>query len=148
MQLLQEATAPVEEAATVIRVVLVESSAVVRAALREFLARHGEGIAVVADMGDPEEAVQQVVARRPDVVVLDLYESVRAGWECAKRIQERAPGTRTILVSSGFTALSPQELSKAGVCGLLERSRLPGSLIEVIKQCAEGLCWAGKASES
>ncbi|MFQ5872859.1 MAG: response regulator transcription factor [Dehalococcoidia bacterium] len=126
-----------------IRIVLAESNAVLRAAFREYLHRHGQDIEIVGETGDADEAVRQALANKPDVVVLDLGLRERTGWESAKRIHEAAPESRICLVSLGPTGLSPEQMKEHGVCGVLEKHRLATSLVEMIRECAAGLCQEG-----
>ncbi len=125
---------------TAIRVVLVESSAVLRAALREYLLRHSRDIDIVGETDDADEAVQQVLANKPDVVVLDLNMSETPGWESAKRIHRAAPETQILLVSLGPTGLSPQEMREYGICTTVPKAELTSKLLEMIRRCARGSC--------
>lgn len=124
---------------TPIRVVLAERSAVLRAALREYIARHGSDIAVVGEAGDVEEAAQQAAAHSSDVLLLDLHLPGGKGWEAARRIKEAAPGTCIILVSARPAGLAPEKTKERGIC-VLEEDRLAGSLLETIRSCGRALC--------
>lgn len=56
---------------TAIRVLLVDDHAMVRRGMRDFLALHDD-LEIVGDAADGAEAMEQVAALRPDVVVMDL----------------------------------------------------------------------------
>lgn len=61
-------------------VVLAEGSAVLRAAVREYLSHHGQGLEVVSEASSSAEVIAQVQANSPDVVVLDLHLGDGGGW--------------------------------------------------------------------
>jgi DNA-binding response OmpR family regulator len=54
----------------------------------EYLLRHGGYDVLIARNG--EEALDLVLASRPDLVILDVMMPVRSGYEVCKRIRERA----------------------------------------------------------
>jgi two-component system, chemotaxis family, protein-glutamate methylesterase/glutaminase len=81
-----------------IRVVLVDDSPSVRAVLRRFFARTTD-IEVVGEAADGEQAVQAVLDRLPQVVVMDLQMPVMDGYGAIERIMELRP-TPIVVLSS------------------------------------------------
>ena len=72
-----------------IRVLLVEDQRVFREALKAFLDTSETDIEVVGEAGDGRDALAQVNALRPDVVVLDVAMPGMNGFTTAARL--RAP---------------------------------------------------------
>jgi CheY-like chemotaxis protein len=63
---------------------------------------------------DGPSALQAALARRPDVVLLDIALPGMDGWAVAKRLHERADGTRPLLVAiSGYGSESDRRQSSA-----------------------------------
>jgi len=71
-----------------VRAVIVGSSPTVRGLLRRLIA--GEGVDVVGDLGDPNDAAEAVASLRPDVVVLDA-DLADGGVAAAEAITLRRP---------------------------------------------------------
>ena len=74
-----------------IRIVIVDDHAVVRSGLRLLLERRG-GHEVVGDAGDAREAVFEVRAQKPDVVLLDVVDARRERHRGAAEAAARGAG--------------------------------------------------------
>lgn len=96
-----------------IRVLLAEDQALVRAALKALLQLSGE-VQVVAEAADGREAVALAVSLRPDLALLDVEMPDMDGLEAARRIRLEAPGVRVVILT---TFARP---------GYLERALAPG----------------------
>ncbi|GAB7192996.1 response regulator transcription factor [Kineococcus sp. NUM-3379] len=83
----------------VVRVVLADDEAVVRAGVRAVLA-HDAGIEVVAEAADGREAVDAVLAHRPGVVVLDVRMPRVDGLAAAEEVRRLAPGTGIVVLTT------------------------------------------------
>ena len=82
-----------------IRVLLVDDHAVVREGLRAFLALQ-QGIAVVGEAGNGEEAVELAARLAPDVVLLDLVMPAGDGLRAIHRLRATAPAARVLVLTS------------------------------------------------
>jgi DNA-binding NarL/FixJ family response regulator len=83
----------------VIRVLLAEDHAVVRAGLAQLLDRAGD-IEVVGAAADGAEAVVLADDHAPDVILMDLSMPVMDGIEATKRIVEADPDARVVVLTS------------------------------------------------
>ncbi|HEY4593356.1 MAG TPA: response regulator, partial [Thermoanaerobaculia bacterium] len=81
-----------------IRVLLVDDSASVRAVLKRFF-RKTRDIEVVGEAVDGAQAVQMVIDLQPHVVVMDLQMPVLDGYDATERIMEVRP-TPIVVLSS------------------------------------------------
>jgi two-component system LytT family response regulator len=95
----------------VIRVLLVDDETLARDRLREMLASFAD-LEIVGEAGDGEEAIDRIVALRPDVVFLDVQMPGASGLEVARSLG--SPGPR-IVFCTGFDeyAVEAFELSAA-----------------------------------
>jgi len=82
-----------------IRIVVVDDHEVVRHGLRLSLELEPD-MMVVGEARTGEEAVQMVVADRPDVVLLDVRLEGADGPEVCRRILEVAPGTAVVMLTN------------------------------------------------
>jgi two-component system chemotaxis response regulator CheB len=101
-----------------IRVLVVDDSASVRAVLKRFFSRT-EDIQVVGEAADGEQAVQSVLDLSPHVVVMDLLMPVLDGYQATERIMAVRP-TPIIVLSSRANRNQMQTAFEAIRRGALE----------------------------
>ena len=110
-----------------IRIVVVDDHEVVRHGLRLSLELEPD-MMVVGEARTGEEAVQMVVADRPDVVLLDVRLEGADGPEVCRRILEVAPGTAVVMLTNyaqdGFVLRSLMAGAKAYVIKDVQLSEL------------------------
>jgi len=120
-----------------IRVLVVDDQTIVRKGIRALLAEV-EGIAVVGEASNGQEAVAQAQALNPDVTLMDLAMPVMDGIEAIGQITARQPGAR-ILVLTSFTGDDKVfPAIKAGALGYLLKDSEPTDLIRAIEQVSRG----------
>ena len=105
-----------------IRVLVVEDSAVVRELLCMILSSDRE-VVVIGTAGNGAEAVDAVADQRPDVITMDIHMPVMDGFESTRRIMETHP--TPIVIVSGNTLANELDTSfralEAGALTLLPR---------------------------
>jgi response regulator NasT len=101
-----------------IRVLIAEDEALIRLDLKEMLEE--EGYTVVAEVGDGRQAVEQALAQRPDLVILDIQMPELDGLSAAEQIA--AARVAPVIV---LTAFSQREL--------VERARDAGAMAYLVK---------------
>jgi NarL family two-component system response regulator LiaR len=121
----------------VIRVVIADDHAVVRQGLRTFLDLQDD-IEVVAEAGDGEEAVDAVARLEPDIVLIDLVMPRLDGIEAIRRVRERSPATRAIVLSSFVDDDKLFPAVRAGAAGYLLKDVQPHELVEAIRTVHRG----------
>jgi DNA-binding NarL/FixJ family response regulator len=120
-----------------IRVFLADDHPVVRQGLRTFLDSR-DGIEVVGEAADGEAAVAAVERLRPDVVLMDLVMPGIGGVAAIRRIHERVPGTRVIVLTSFASDDQVIPAVQAGAAGYLLKDVEPAGLEAAIKLVHEG----------
>lgn len=128
-----------------IRVLLVDDSASVRAVLRRFFSKTPD-IEVVGEATDGEQAVQMVLSLQPHVVVMDLQMPVLDGYVATERIMAVRP-TPIVILSSRANRNQMQiafEAIKRGALEVLPKPEdtpswqlLAESLPETVRTVAE-----------
>jgi NarL family two-component system response regulator LiaR len=120
-----------------IRVAIADDHAVVRQGLRTFLELQ-DGMEVVGEAADGEEAVALVELTAPDVVLLDLVMPRVDGLEAIRRIRDRAPGTRILVLTSFADDNTVLPAVRAGAAGYLLKDVQPPELAAAIRTVHAG----------
>ena len=127
-------TAPVRQVETVL---LVDDHPLVRKGLRALL--DGEaGVTVIGEAGDGQEAIDQVKALAPDVVVMDVSMPKTGGIEATRRIQEEAPKTKIVALSIHSEQRYVDEMLRAGASGYVLKDSAPEELARAIHAVLRG----------
>lgn len=82
-----------------LKILLVDDHEVVRLGLNALLSNY-PGFEVVAQAGTADEAVQQTLEYKPDVVIMDIRLPGKNGIEATKEIIELLPETKIIMLTS------------------------------------------------
>ncbi|SPL88294.1 DNA-binding response regulator, LuxR family [[Actinomadura] parvosata subsp. kistnae] len=115
-----------------IKVLLVDDHAVVRAGLR-LLLETASGLATVGEAADGVDAVRQCHAVRPDVVLMDLHLPVMDGVAATERIVAELPGTKVLALSTFDLEEQVVAALRAGASGFLPKDVSPEELIDGIR---------------
>lgn len=123
--------------AEVIKVMLVDDHAVVRAGLKRLIENQKE-IEVVAEAEDGEQAYQMYSKDPADVIVMDLSMPGMGGMESARRILGRYPQAKIIIFSMHDNAIFASQVLKAGAKGYVTKTGADSDLIKAVKEVAKG----------
>ncbi|WP_030160507.1 MULTISPECIES: response regulator transcription factor [unclassified Glycomyces] len=123
--------------AHVIRVLLVDDDALVRAGLSMMLDGVGD-IAVVAEAGDGREAITAADAHRPDVVLMDLQMPHVDGITATRRLRERPRPPEVIVLTTFDTDENVLHALRAGASGFLLKDTPPAQIAEAVARVAAG----------
>jgi NarL family two-component system response regulator LiaR len=115
-----------------IRVLIADDHAVVRQGLRTFLELQDD-IEVVQDVADGEAAVAAAERQAPDVVLMDLVMPGVDGVEAIRRIRERRPQARVLVLSSFLDDERLFPAVRAGAAGYLLKDVEPRELVRAIR---------------
>lgn len=81
-----------------IRIVLADDHALMRAGMRALFAKM-EGVVVVGEAGDGQEALSLVKQVKPDIILADIAMPLLNGIELTMRLARESPDVRVIIVS-------------------------------------------------
>ena len=115
-----------------IRVLLAEDHAVVRAGLEGLLA-NADDVEVVGAAADGEEAVALATELGPDVVLIDLSMPRLDGIEATKRILSAKPETRVVVLTAFSDRARILGTLDAGALGYLLKDATPEELLGAIR---------------
>jgi DNA-binding NarL/FixJ family response regulator len=120
-----------------VRVVLVDDHAVIRNGLAQLL-DGTEGLEVVGQAADGEEAVTVVRATRPDVVVMDLQMPRVDGVESTRRIVAEGLGAEVVVLTSFSDSARIVAALDAGAVGYLLKDSEPEVLVAGVHSVSRG----------
>jgi len=121
---------------TTVRVLLVDDQSLVRAGFRMIL-KAEQGIEVVGEAADGAEALAQVEALAPDVVLMDVRMPEVDGIEATRRIVAAFPETRVIVLTTFDLDEYVVEALRAGASGFLLKDAKEQELVAAIRVAAE-----------
>jgi len=118
-----------------LRVVVVDDHAMFRTGVK---AEIGRSLDVVGEAEDVESAVRVVLAKRPDVVLLDVHLPGGGGAEVLRRVHEREPDQRFLALSVSDAAEDVIGVIRGGARGYVTKSISGPELVDAVRRVAEG----------
>ena len=121
-----------------VRVLIADDEALVRAGFT-VLVNSAPGIRVVGEANDGVQAVRQVRALRPDVVLMDIRMPVMDGLEATRVIlDDEQPPPRILVVTTFDQDEHVFAALRGGASGFVLKDTPPEKLLEAIKVVADG----------
>ncbi len=127
----------VRSAGICIRVLLVDDHALVRQGLRMFIEMQDD-MQVVGEGSNGAEAVELAAQTQPDVILLDLVMPGMDGIDAIRRILERSPLSRVLVLTSFGEDDKVFPAIRAGAQGYLLKDIQPRELIKAIREMHQG----------
>jgi DNA-binding NarL/FixJ family response regulator len=123
----------------VIRVVLADDQALVRAGFRALLDAQAD-IEVVGEAADGDEAVKLAVRERPDVVLMDIRMPGTDGLAATRRIvgDDRLDGVHVVILTTFDLDEYVFEALRSGASGFLVKDTEPVELIQAVRVVSRG----------
>jgi DNA-binding NarL/FixJ family response regulator len=122
---------------TVIKIILVDDHAIVRAGFKMLLATE-KNINVIAEAERGEQACQLYNELQPDVMVLDLSMAGIGGLETIRRICQRDSNAKILVFSVHDESVYIDRAMNAGAKGYISKNAHPDILIAAIQSIAAG----------
>lgn len=122
---------------TAIRVMLVDDHLLVRRGFRRML-EDDPGIAVIAEAGDGQEAVDVALRERPQVIVMDFALPSMNGATAVRKILGALPETAILMLSMHSEPAYVRNCLNAGARGYLLKNALDLELVDAVKTLAAG----------
>ena len=127
-----------------IRVLLADDHALVRAGIRSLLGAMAE-VSVVGEAASGEEALAMVGREQPDVVLMDIAMKGITGLEAAAQMRERFPGVRVVILSMHSGEEYVLQALRAGAAGYLLKDAATGELELALRSVMRGESWLSPA---
>ena len=120
-----------------IRVLIADDHAVVREGLRGFLGLQ-DGIEVVGEAADGEEALAAAQRLEPDVILMDLVMPKLDGVGAMRRLRQKLPRRRVIVLTSFAEDDRLLPAIQAGAAGYLLKNVQPKELARAVRAAHNG----------
>lgn len=120
-----------------IRVAIVEDDRIVRENLSVLIGA-ATGFSCVASCVNGEEALKQLPAVQPDVVLMDIHLPGRSGTDCVARLKPLLPKTQIIMLTVEENSAWVFEALKAGSTGYLVKTATLDDILEAITEVHRG----------
>ncbi len=120
-----------------IRVVLVDDHDLFRAGVRSILQAQ-DGMVVVGEYSNGEDAVAAVRVESPDLVLMDVNMPGIGGVEATRKILQVAPDVRVIAVTVLSDDPFPNQLLDAGARGFISKGSGSDEMLEAIRTVMRG----------
>lgn len=123
-----------------IRILIADDHAIVRAGLRALLDRHSAEVEIVGEAATVADAVRLTVEVRPDVVLMDLRFSGEAetGVDATRRIRALPRPPQVLVVTNYDTDHEILRALEAGANGYLLKDAPPAELWAAVRTAAAG----------
>ncbi|GIH95569.1 MULTISPECIES: response regulator [Planobispora] len=120
-----------------IRVVIADDQALVRAGVRMLLEAAGE-MEVCGEAVDGAQAVQHAERLRPDVLLMDLRMPRMDGLEATRRILAAWPAARIVILTTFAEDENVYAALRAGAIGFLVKDDEPERMVDAVRRAAAG----------
>jgi len=120
-----------------LRLMLVDDHALFRRGLCEVL-KEEEGLQVVAEADNVQEAIEKAVQTRPDLILMDIEMGDSSGIEATRYLSQLLPETQIVMLTVSSSDRHLFEAIKAGAVGYLTKDVTPEALVEAVRGAAQG----------
>ena len=128
------------------RILIADDHGIVRGGLRLLLDRQPD-MEVVAEASDGVEALEQALAHRPDVCILDVAMPRLTGLQAAREIKSHAPDTSVLMLSMHDDERYVFEALKAGASGYVLKREADQDLVSAVRAVERGEPFLTNAAE-
>lgn len=130
-----------------VRILIADDHAIVRDGLKMILESQRE-MSVVGEAKNGREALEQAVALRPDVILMDISMPELNGIEATRMIHEQLPKARIIILSMHHTDEHVFRGCQAGAMAFLLKESAGASVVKAIAAVMRGKTYFGEGVQS
>jgi DNA-binding NarL/FixJ family response regulator len=129
-----------------ITIIIADDHTIVREGLIKLLIE--EGMEVVSEARDGREAVQKVLTKEPDVVIMDIAMPKLNGIEATRQIKQSGIKTKIIILSMHDHSRYVRELLGLGVSGYLLKNAASKDIVKAVTRAFKGETFLSPAISS
>jgi len=130
-------TKPKTDPATKTKVFLVDDHPLVREWLTQLIQREGD-MAVCGEAEDTQQALKEIEATQPDIVIADITLKTTHGLELVKDLQVRRPSLPLLVLSMHDESLYAERVLRAGARGYITKQEATKRILLAIRQVLDG----------
>jgi DNA-binding NarL/FixJ family response regulator len=120
-----------------IRILIADDHALIRKMVRVILEENPR-FEVCGEAYNGEEAVEKTHQLKPDVVVLNVSMPVLDGFEAARVIKAKEPGTAIVILSANADKRFIEEARKIGVRAYVAKTKAGEALVKAVEASVSG----------
>jgi DNA-binding NarL/FixJ family response regulator len=120
-----------------IKIVIADDHTIVRQGLKKLLEEES-CLEITGEAKDGIEAIQKVLALKPDVIIMDIAMPILNGIEAARQIKQSKLKTKIIILSMHDHTRYIRELLRIGVSGYLLKNAVSHDIVKAIKTAVKG----------
>jgi DNA-binding NarL/FixJ family response regulator len=124
------------------RIFLVEDHPIVRAGVAELIGLEPD-LALSGEAGTVTDAYEQVVAGRPDLVLVDIVLKDSSGIDLIRRLRAWDRGTRVLVLSMHDDLLYIERALQAGAMGYISKEQAAQHIVAGIREVLAGRVYLG-----
>jgi two-component system, NarL family, response regulator NreC len=121
----------------VIRAIVVDDHAVVRSGIKLLLEREDD-IEVVGEAGSAKDAIFEVRAQKPDVLLLDVVMPGESGIEVLPKLLKESSETKVLVLSMQDDPSYVREAFAAGASGYVLKEAADEEVVAAVREIASG----------
>jgi two-component system response regulator NreC len=121
----------------VIRAIVVDDHAVVRSGIKLLLDREDD-IEVVGEAGSAKDAIFEVRAQKPDVLLLDVVMPGESGIEVLPKLLKESSETKVLVLSMQDDPSYVREAFAAGASGYVLKEAADEEVVAAVREIASG----------
>jgi DNA-binding NarL/FixJ family response regulator len=122
------------------RILVVDDHPLVREGLATRIA-HQQDMEVCGEADSLNEALAQVKATSPNLVIIDIRLTDSHGIDLIKEIHSRWPGVKMLVVSAYDESLYAERALRAGADGYINKRELQDNVIVALRTVLDGRCY-------
>ena len=127
-----------------LRILLADDHVTVRHGLRLLLDSQPDMI-VISEASDGNAAMQNAIALKPDVIVMDISMPGMNGLAATRALKQKQPDITIVTLTRHSDDAYVQELLRAGVSGYVLKQSAPTELLQAIRAAAAGRLYLDSA---
>jgi len=120
-----------------IRILIADDHAVVRAGIRQFIAGHDD-LSVVGEAATGAEVLDHIRKGELDVVILDISMPGNSGVDTLRSLKRVRPNLPVLILSGFAENLYAVNLLRAGAAGYVSKDAAATQLVAAIRMVAQG----------
>jgi DNA-binding NarL/FixJ family response regulator len=123
-----------------IRVVLLDNHALVRAGIRLIIEKHSK-MEVIGEAGNLSDGLQIIKTFQPDIVLLEMNLEGVSSSDIISSLLNACDKPRLIMVTGSNDPMLIQQAVEAGIVGVILKTQSPEILIKAIEKVNAGEVW-------
>ncbi len=125
-------------------IVVADDHKIVREGLVKLLEARPD-FTVIGEASDGEEAVQMVLEKQPDVVIMDIWMPRLSGIDATRRIGKRGSQAKILVLSMHESRTYVEEVLRAGASGYIVKNSASSDLLQAIDAVRAGASYLSPA---